>query len=134
MTKEAIAKSPSGRVTRTSIAVRNKLTVNGKDPNYVYRIVNDDDDRVAQFLDAGYETVPAKSVKIGDKRVDASGPEGSIAQMSVGGGQKAVVLRIRKDWYEQDQAAKQANVDDLEKATKAQALNGNYGKLDLSRD
>ena len=34
----------------------------------------------------------------------------------------------------QDQAKKQAHVNELESATKAKALDGTYGKLDISRD
>ena len=41
------------RVTRTPISGRNVLTVQGKEPGYVYRIVNDSGDRIAQFQAAG---------------------------------------------------------------------------------
>jgi hypothetical protein len=71
---------------------------------------------------------------VGDKRVNSATPEGSKAQLSVGQGQKAFVVRIKKDWYEEDQAKKQERVNQLESATKAKALDGTYGKLDISRD
>lgn len=131
--KDTIAKPPSGRVTRTPVGVRNVLTVKGKDPNYVYRIVNDYDDRVEAFMEAGYEVVKAKEVKVGDKRVDAPTEEGSIKRISVGGGNKGVVMRIRKEWYDEDEAAKQRFVDETEATTKADALNGNYGKIEFGR-
>lgn len=133
-TKEAIAKSPSGRVRRTPVGVRNVLTVGGKDPAYEYRIVNDTGDRVEQFKSAGYEVVSAKDVTVGDRRVNAASAEGSSATVSVGGGSKAVVMRIKKEWYEEDQVRKQSDVDQTEAATKADALKGTYGKLDISRD
>lgn len=132
MSKEAIAKAPSGRVRRTPVGVRNVLTVSGKDPNYVYRIVNDIGDRVEQFKEAGYETVPAKEVRIGDRRINGTSPEGSLAQTSVGGGMKGIVMRIRKDWYEEDQRSKQTQVDQTEAATRKEALNGTYGKIETS--
>lgn len=133
-TKEAIAKSPSGRVRRTPVGVRNVLTVSGKEPGYEYRIVNDTGDRVEQFKSAGYEVVSAKDVTVGDRRVNAASAEGSAATVSVGGGSKAVVMRIKSEWYEEDQHRKQSDVDQTEAATKADALKGTYGKLDINRD
>jgi hypothetical protein len=131
--KEAIAKAPVSRVKRTPVGTRSVLSVTGKDPNYVYRIINDSGDRVDEFLDAGYEVVSNKDVRVGDKKVNKASSEGSVAQVSVGQGQKAVVVRIKKEWYEEDQALKQERVDELENSTKAKALDGNYGKLELSR-
>lgn len=133
-TKEAIAKSPSGRVRRTPVGVRNVLTVGGKDPAYEYRIVNDTGDRVEQFKSAGYEVVSAKDVTVGDRRVNAASAEGTAASVSVGGGTKAVVMRIKKEWYEEDQSRKQESVDQTEASTKADALKGTYGKLETYRD
>lgn len=131
--KEAIAKAPRGRPQRTPVGQRNVLTVTGKDPSYVYRIVNDLGDRVQEFLDAGYELVESNSVRVGDKRVNQASSEGSISQVSVGQGQKAFVMRIKKEWYEEDQQAKQKTVDQLEATIKEKALDGTYGKLEISR-
>lgn len=131
--KEAISKKPSGRVSRTPVGTRNILTVAGKEPGYVYRVINDSGDRVQEFMDAGYELVDASSVRVGDKRVNTAKAEGSKAQLSVGQGQKAYVVRIKQEWYDEDQAAKQAHVNRLEEATKAKALDGTYGKLEISR-
>ena len=131
--KEAIAKSPSGRTRRTPVGTRNVLTVAGKDPSYEYRIINDTGDRVQAFLDAGYELVKDDAVRVGDKRVNKTSAEGSVAQISVGQGQKGVVVRIRKEWYEEDQTAKQVRVNELENSTKAKALDGTYGKLEITR-
>lgn len=132
--KEAIAKSPSGRVRRTPVGVRNVLTVGGKDPAYEYRIVNDEGDRVEQFKAAGYDVVSASDITIGDRRINKASAEGSTAQVSVGGGLKAVVMRIKKEWYAEDQSAKMAQVDSLEAATKSKALEGTYGKFEIDRD
>jgi hypothetical protein len=133
--KEAIAKAPERRVRRTPIGTRNVLTVTGKEPGYEYRFVNDVGDRVQEFLDNGWELVPKKDVRIGDKRLgQPDAAEGSKAAASVGRGQTAYVLRIREDWYKQDQAEKQEAVDATEAAMKSDALNGTYGKLEISRD
>jgi len=131
--KEAIAKAPRGRTQRVPVGTRQVLSVAGKDPSYEYRIVNDSGDRVQEFLDAGYEVVAADSVRVGDKRVNSASSEGSVSQISVGQGQKAFVLRIKKEWYAEDQASKQQRVNELESATKAKALDGTYGKLEISR-
>lgn len=131
--KEAISKTPERRVRRTPIGQRNVLTISGKDAEYEYRFVNDSGDRVQEFLDNGWEKVPAKKVRVGDKRVGAPSEEGSDATASVGQGTKAYVLRIRKDWYEEDQAEKQAYVNQTEAATREKALDGTYGKLEISR-
>ena len=123
----------TGRVTRASInGVRNVLTVSGKDPDYVYRIVNDDGDRVAQMQERGYEVVTDSTVTVGERRVANPTQEGSPVMASVGGGKKAYVMRIRKDWHSEDQAAKAAQVAQTEGAMQAAAKEGMYGKLELS--
>jgi hypothetical protein len=132
--KEAIAKVPSGRPRRVPVGTRNILTVIGKDSDHEYRIVNDSGDRVQEFLDAGYVIDKQDSVRVGDKRVNSPTAEGTAAQVSVGQGQKAYVMKIRKEWYEEDQAAKQAKVKQIEDATKAKALDGTYGKFEITRD
>lgn len=118
MTKETIAKSPSGRAKRTPIGQRNILTVANKDPNYVYRIVNDTGDRIAAFEDAGYVVVDNSEVRVGDKRVERVTAEGSKAQVSVGKGEKAFVMKILKEHYDEDQELKLQRVRKLEQSIK----------------
>ena len=125
--------SASARPTRTPISGRNVLTVSGKEPGYTYRVVNDQGSRVAEFLDRGYELVEATDVRVGDKRVNATTPEGTKAQVSVGKGEKAFVMRIKQDWYDEDQKAKQVQVNELEAAIK-QNVSGaaDYGTVKIS--
>ena len=132
--KEAIAKVPSGRTQRVPVGTRNVLTVAGKDRNYEYRIINDSGDRVQEFLDAGYELVEKDSVRVGDKRVNSATAEGTVSQVSVGQGQKGYIVRIKKEWYQEDQARKQRQVNEQERATKDKALDGTYGKLEITRE
>lgn len=121
------------RVTRASInGVRNVLSVSGKEPGYQYRIVNDTGDRVAQMQERGYEIVTSQDVKVGERRVANPTQEGSPVQASVGGGVKAYVMRIRDDWYKEDQTAKAKHITDTEQAMVQSAREGNYGKLELS--
>jgi len=134
MAKEAISKAPSGRPTRQPVGMRNRQRVRNSDPNYVERWVVDSDgtgDRIADFIAGGYEHVPARTNGIRDSRVDAASPEGSIEQRSVGGGLKGYLMRIPRDLYEQDQKAKQAQVNKTEEALKRPALDGLYGKLEI---
>lgn len=131
---EPIVKSPRGRVKRTPISGRNRLSVKNRDPNFEYRIVNDVDNRVDSFKENGWEPVLAKDTQVGDKRVEGTSPSGSVAELSVGGGTKAIVMRIKKEWYEEDQLAKAAQIDSIEQTMKEDAQRGTYGKLDISRD
>lgn len=120
------------RIKRTPIAGRNVLTVNGKEPGYEYRIVNDAGDRIAQFLDAGYELVDASAVTVGDKRVNKATPEGTKAQVSVGKGDKAFVMRIKSDFYQEDQEAKREHINRLEQTIKQTASgSADYGNLTI---
>ena len=126
--------APSGtpeRPKRTPIGTRQILSVTGKDDDFHYRIVNDTGDRIAQFTEAGYELVDAASHRIGDKRVNAASPEGSKAQVSVGKGDKAFLMRIPKEWYKEDQTLKQEEVNRQEQAIK-QNPGGDYGKLSIT--
>lgn len=140
MTKEtnspdkAIVKSPSGRTKRASDVKRGPLAVRGLEPGYHYRFVNDEDDKVQAFTEAGYEPVLDKDVNIGDKRVDKATAEGSVKTVSVGGGTKAVLMRIRQDWYDEDQLEKEKHIRILEQTTEQKALEGNYGKIQTTRD
>jgi len=133
MSKESIAKAPSGRVKRTPVGMRNRLSVQGMKDEFHYRIFNDTDDRIQNALAAGYEFVPADEVRIGNSRVNLPTAEGSNAEVSVGGGTKGYLMRIPKEWFEEDQKAKAEQVEAREVALKNPALDGTYGKIDISR-
>ena len=132
--KEAISKAPESRVTRVPVSQRNILTVKGKDPAYEYRVVNDVDDRIAQFLEGGYELVDKASTGVGDSRVSQGTAVGSKQELSVGQGVKAKIMRIKKEWFQEDQNRKQKFVDQQEASIKEKALDGNYGTLDIKRE
>jgi ribosomal protein S1 len=71
-------------------------------------------------------------LQIGDRRIGSPKTTSSQAQVAVGGGLQGYVMKKRIDWHEEDQAAKQEYVNKTEAATKQEALDGNYGKLDLN--
>ena len=110
------------RPRRTPIGRRNRLSVENRDPDYQYRIVNDVDGRVQDLLDQDYEIV--LDAKVGDKRVDEISSLGSAKQISVGNGIKAVVMKKRKDWFKEDQDLKQKEIDDLEASMNIAAKRG----------
>jgi len=111
---------------------RNILTVAQKDPNYSYRWVNDTPGRIAAFKEGGYEVVTDDN-EVGDNTVDRGSKLGSAITKSVGGHTTAVLMRIPKEWYDEDQAAKQKDVDILEATMRDQAQRGDYGSVKVVR-
>lgn len=123
----------SGRPTRTPVNGRNILSVKGKEDGFMYRFVNDTGDRIAAFQDAGYELVDASTVRVGDKRVNATTAEGTKAQVSVGKGDKAFLMRIKQEWFDEDQITKQTEVNRLEESIKQNVSKaGDYGSVSIT--
>lgn len=112
---------------------RNRLNVKNQDPAYMYRIVNDIDDRVQSLLDVGYEI--DTTTKVGDKRAGApSSAPGTPTTVSLGQGDKGVVMRIKKDLFEERKREKEELVREREDALQNPTQNGaDYGKLSLTR-
>lgn len=131
VTQEASAQRPK----RTPISQRNRLEIRNKEAGFHYRIVNDVDDRVELLKENGWEIVPdAKVGAVGNRRVDSTSSLGSVSHFSVGQGTKAVVMRIREDWFAEDRAAIQAQIDEIENTMKRDAKkNADYGVLDHAR-
>lgn len=130
--------APSSKATtrprRASInGTRNVLNVSGKDPEFEYRIVNDTGDRIQQMQGIGYELVQDAGVTVGDRRVANPTKEGSPVKVSVGGGTQAYLMRIKKEWYNEDQEKKQAYVRETEKGIIREAKkNADYGDIKVS--
>ena len=136
MTEKTVSKAQEGRrPKRTPINGRNILSVSNKEPGYEYRFINDVGDRVEIFKERGWELVDAKDVRIGDRRVEGGSALGSKAQASVDKqGTKAFLMRVRSDWYEEDQADKASALAEQEKSMKHSAISNNdYGKLEITR-
>lgn len=115
---------------------RDVLTVAGKDPNYVYRMVNDVDDRIERFKRGGYEIVTSEH-EIGMSTVERNtrtGKFGAAVTKQVGGGVTAVLMRIPKEFYDEDQAAKAAEIDKTEAAMRELGKKqGEYGEVKIFR-
>jgi hypothetical protein len=126
-------KTPRGRVVREPVGSRHKLTVKGKEPGFEYRFVNDVDGRLQVFEAAGYEFVSAKDVQIGNGRVDSSSTEGSRAYVS-SGGVRSYLMRIRTEYYVEDQKAKEVAIKARETAMLSPNIENKYGDIKLNKE
>ena len=118
--------SRANRPKRTPIGTRNVLTTEQRD-GFVRRWVNDIDDRVQMFMDAGYEVVKDSS-EVGDPRAGDAKQVGKTKRKPVGGGTYAVLMQIPKEYYDEDQAEKQQRVDKTEEALIPQDQTNLYGE------
>ncbi len=137
LTKSEETKAVPERPRRIPVSgPRDILTVQDKDPNYVYRMVNDIDDRIERFKLGGYEIVTSEH-EIGMPSVDRAsrtGKFGSAITKNVGGGVTAVLMRIPKEFWDEDQAAKAAEVDKAEAAMRELGKKqGEYGDVKIFR-
>lgn len=107
---------------------RDILTVTNKDPNYVYRWVRDLPGRIQRFLDGGYEIVN-HDAQVGQRTVD-SGSRLGTAVTRQDGAFTLVLMRQLRDWYNEDQEAKQREIDALEDSMRAEGGN----RTGMSRD
>ena len=121
------------RPQRTPLANRSVLGIKGKEPGYVYRIVNDTGDRVASFQEQGYEIVTDSSITIGDRRVGKASADGSPVQVAVGNGIDGYLMRIKEEYYKEDQAYKEQKLSELEQSMRKEAKDSSdYGNLKIS--
>ena len=121
------------RTQRTPLANRSVLGIKGKEPGYVYRIVNDTGDRVASFQEQGYEIVTDSSITIGDRRVGKASSDGSPVQVAVGNGIDGYLMRIKEEYYKEDQAYKEQKLSELEQSMRKEAKDiSDYGNLKIT--
>ena len=123
------------RVVRKPLFQRGPQSISGeKDPEFIYRFVNDTGSRIDQMKQAGYEIVTDDNLIVGDSRVSDPTQQGSGKRVISKDGTVSYLMRQKKDWYEEDQAAKQKHNDEIEEAMKKQASEGMYGSIKTSRD
>lgn len=91
--------------------------------NFAYRIVNDTETRLHDLtVNDDWEVVQDRDGAI---KPDGTGTGAEVA-MPVGGGMRGVLLRKRKDWHNDDLAAKQRQIDETEAAIKHATKDGMY--------
>ncbi len=122
------------RKKRTPVSgARDILTVRGIDPNFSYRWVVDQPGRVQRFQDGGWEVVPTHGTEVGQATVDRGSQLGSVVTKASGDGRTLVLMRIPKEWYDEDQVAKAERINAHEATMKAEAQVGRYGVLEVTR-
>lgn len=119
---------------------RSILTVEGKDPAYEYRWVMDTDEggaRIWKMKDIGYEFAAAADHRIGENAVFKSKSHGSVIRVPADKeGNFMYLMRIDKDWYDEDKASHEEKIKRVERSMYREydedKDEGQYGKIDSS--
>ena len=122
----AIAKN---RPTRVPLGARNRLSFRISDADkaaYSYRVINDQDDRLARAQEAGYEFV-ASDQPLGELGVAEASSLGANVAKPVGNGVTGYLMRIPREFYDEDQAAKEAKLTEIEKSMQTTNVAKQYG-------
>ena len=131
MRTEKVTKEPKGRPQRSPVSHRDRLRVYEQDPNYVYRWVWSKEgvgDNVGLREEQGYEIVPNGTHRIGNQRVSTAAPVGSATTIPAGDGAQLILMRILKEYYDEDQDRKVAENTERMKAM-LKVPDGFYGKI-----
>jgi len=120
------------RPKRVPLGTRNVLKY-PKRPGYVRRVVNDVEDRIYRFQQAGYEIVQKADLPSGDPRAGDASQMGMPVSKNVGNGVKGVLMEIPEEFYREDQKARQDKITADEMAMKQSkgGVEGGYGDLKL---
>jgi hypothetical protein len=121
---------------------RDILNVNDMKETHKYRWVNDIDNRIQRFQDAGYQFVTADGKLEDDRPIageeslhNTSTRSKGVVFKNVGKGTVSYLMAIPKEYYKDDQDAKQERIDKTESALRnASGQDGRYGDVDISRD
>jgi hypothetical protein len=124
--------------------LRDILSVWGKDPGMEYRFVKDSTEggsRLMRFIRGGWDYVrPSKTseIVVGEECVYKSkSGTGSIIRYPTGD-EWMYLMEIRKEYYDEDQAAKAEQIDSVEsQITKTKSSDnklGQYGQVKINRD
>jgi hypothetical protein len=126
-------KKPTLRVVRKPLQARGPLSVSGdRDPEYKYRFVNDKGSRIRQLTQLGYEFVTDEDLSIGDQRVVDASELGSSKSVISNDGTQSFLMRIKKEYYDEDQKVKMDDIAAQEEAMKP-APSDMYGGISISR-
>jgi len=114
---------------------RDILTVVSKEKNYTYRWVNDVDGRINKFKAADYGHVYMnEGVEVGAVDVKQSTNVGTVVSKSVGQGVTAYLMKIKTEFYREDQASKAAEINRAEEIIyeNVDGLSGKYGEIKIN--
>lgn len=109
----------------TSMGRHDPLALDGeKDPDYEYRWINDDPGRIHRMtVEDDWDQVTTKDMA---SHAKDSGNGTGIERVVDRGGKRALLVRKRKEWYDEDRQKGQANIDAMEEQIK-QAAHGAEG-------
>jgi len=101
--------------------MRDIMTVLNKEEGYVYRWVTDSDvqgSRMYKYKRGGWEmsplATPDGAIIVGEEAVFKTENKDDIIRLHVGAGQFAYLMRIKKEWYDEDKAKQAADIDEVE--------------------
>lgn len=123
---------------------RDIMTFNQMKDGYKYRWVNDIENRIQRFIDAGYTFVNAKdgsfseegnNLIAGIKGIDnANSVTSGVLTKSVGKGVTSYLMAISEEYYQEDQEGKQSQIDRTEASLQqGSGQDGKYGKVNIER-
>ena len=108
----------------------NILTVEGKEDGFVYRWVNDIGTRVDFLKRKGYEIVEDENIIVGAASPVRSLGSGISVTVDKKDGSQGILMRQRKEWYDEDQEAKREIDRQKEEALFRQdEKSGRYGSV-----
>lgn len=115
---------------------RNKLTVGGKRSDHEYRWFNDVENRIEQAKLGGWQHVTYEDLEaVGEVTANSTRnqPKDHVSR-KVGNIEMAFLMSIPKEYYNEDQAAKQRQIDEMEQQMYADhESQGFTGKLHIGR-
>lgn len=127
------ANQPAGRPVRRPVSQRIVLSAPSR-PGYVRRWVNDAEGRVKVFEEGGWSPVANEAgLETADKSRLAESSLGSVVTRHVGNNVRSVLMEIKKDFYDEDQAKKTENIKASERDILSRRTEGQYGKIEVER-
>jgi hypothetical protein len=109
---------------------RDILTVHNKEKGFVYRWVLDVGNRIPKFQQGGYEVAPDNGILVGDARTGVPTQYGSAVVATSKDGQKLVLMRIKEEWFNEDQNAKEDSLRATEDSM-SELGEGQYGSTGI---
>lgn len=131
-----MALEPKTRKTRKPLTdgFSDRISIRGKDPAYEYYIATDRPGRVDRMEEAGWEKVTDKETTVGSSRIGLPTQEGSVRTIALGGGEVGVLMKIKKEWYDEDSATKQRKARDaVAQIQKDVKESSDYGRVNVDQ-
>ena len=125
LTRTEVERPTSTRKRNVFNGTQGKLTVNSQIPGYHLHIFNDEPGRIQTAIDGGWEFVKPEEVGgVGERVTSVNTDLGDKVRYLVGVGEKgdglyAYLMKIREDWWQEDQEEMQKRNDIVDDAIRA---------------